>query len=144
MFHSPLSLSLYPLCYRLLHAYKTFGEKAGQKGGPTWYLSNKVNMTYDSVQGIKRLRKEIVERMQIIMRLAKERKTQGMYKFVEEIYHRVSCLIFIPNQQQKFTCSSTLSTQPYPSKSNFKQLRKHYKSLHDLVVAFFWNFRVCV
>lgn len=46
-------------------------------------------MTYDSVQGIKRLRKEIVERMQVIMKLAKERRTNGMHKFVEEIYHRV-------------------------------------------------------
>ena len=28
--------------------------------------------------------------MQIIMKLAKERRTQGLHQFVEDIYHRVS------------------------------------------------------
>jgi len=51
--------------------------------------TSKVDMTHHSVQGIKRLRREIVERMQVIMKLAKERKTHGMHRFVQEIYHRV-------------------------------------------------------
>ncbi|XP_035705264.1 inositol polyphosphate-4-phosphatase type I A isoform X2 [Folsomia candida] len=82
---------------KLLQNYKCQGDRS--KGGSVgWYSSNKVNMTYDSVQGIKRLRKEIVERMQIIMRLAKERRTTGMHKFVEEIYHRCRLLLSICDQ----------------------------------------------
>lgn len=65
------------------------GMKKGSHVPSPNYISNKVTLTYDSVQGIKRLRREIVERMQVIMKLAKERKTYGMHKYVEEIYQRV-------------------------------------------------------
>lgn len=82
----------------MLQRFKTevvsLSDRSTKRGIPSPnYISNKVTLTYDSVQGIKRLRREIVERMQVIMKLAKERKTYGMPKYVEEIYQRVS-LVF--------------------------------------------------
>ncbi|CAG7715934.1 unnamed protein product [Allacma fusca] len=119
---------------KLLQSWKHFGEK-GSKGQASWYATNKVNMTYDSVQGIKRLRREIVERMQIIMKLAKERKTQGMHKFVEDIYHRCRLLLSICDQSLIEEAFEFLEHQkltlPTSTSLDFDTIEEHYRQVDE-------------
>lgn len=97
------SLKITVFC-RMLQKFKSelvpppSSDRGYKRGNPNLnFISNKVSITYDSVQGIKRLRREIVERMQVIMKLAKERKTFGMHKYVDEIYQRVNYLSIYGN-----------------------------------------------
>jgi len=46
-------------------------------------------------QKIKTLRREIVERLQLIVKVAKERKIQEMNCYVGEIYQRVCIAVII-------------------------------------------------
>lgn len=51
--------------------------------------SSKINMAYDAIQAIKLLRREIVEAMKTLMRLAKEKQTNGMIPICDEMISKV-------------------------------------------------------
>jgi len=50
---------------------------------------NKISMAHDAVQAIKQLRREVVDSMRSLMKLAKEKQTQGMLPICEEMIKKV-------------------------------------------------------
>jgi inositol polyphosphate-4-phosphatase len=50
---------------------------------------NKISMAHDAVQAIKQLRREVVDSMRSLMKLAKEKQTQGMLPLCEEMIKKV-------------------------------------------------------
>ncbi|XP_044733938.1 inositol polyphosphate-4-phosphatase type I A isoform X2 [Chrysoperla carnea] len=55
--------------------------------------SSKINMAYDAIQAIKLLRREIVEAMKTLMRLAKEKQTNGMIPICDEMISKTRILL---------------------------------------------------
>lgn len=51
---------------------------------------NKISMAHDAVQAIKQLRREVVDSMRNLMKLAKEKQTQGMLPICEDMIKKVS------------------------------------------------------
>jgi inositol polyphosphate-4-phosphatase len=50
---------------------------------------NKISMAHDAVQAIKQLRREVVDSMRNLMKLAKEKQTQGMLPICEDMIKKV-------------------------------------------------------
>lgn len=50
---------------------------------------NKILMAHDAVQAIKQLRREVVDSMRNLMKLAKEKQTQGMLPICEDMIKKV-------------------------------------------------------
>ncbi|XP_059468525.1 inositol polyphosphate-4-phosphatase type I A isoform X2 [Neocloeon triangulifer] len=54
---------------------------------------SKISMAHDTVQAIKQLRREVVESMRSLMKLAKEKQTQGMLPLCEEMIKKTKILL---------------------------------------------------
>lgn len=51
--------------------------------------NTKTIMANDAVQAIKQLRREVVDRMKALMKLAREKQTTGMLPICDEMINRV-------------------------------------------------------
>lgn len=51
---------------------------------------NKIAMAQDAIQAIKQLRREVVDAMRMLMKLAKEKKTAGMLPICDDMVNKVS------------------------------------------------------
>lgn len=56
-------------------------------------IAIKISMANDAIQAIKQLRKEVVEGMKVLMRLAKEKKTAGMLPICEDMITKTKILL---------------------------------------------------
>ncbi|KAJ8976461.1 hypothetical protein NQ317_012839 [Molorchus minor] len=56
-------------------------------------ITTKIAMANDAIQAIKQLRKEVVEAMRILMRLAKEKQTNGMLPICEDMISKTRILL---------------------------------------------------
>ncbi|KAK9500917.1 hypothetical protein O3M35_002081 [Rhynocoris fuscipes] len=54
---------------------------------------NKIAMAQDAIQAIKQLRREVVEAMRILMKLAKEKKTAGMLPICDDMVNKTRTLL---------------------------------------------------
>lgn len=51
---------------------------------------NKIALAHDAIQAIKQLRREVVDSMRTLMKLAKDKKTAGMLPICDEMVLKVS------------------------------------------------------
>lgn len=58
-----------------------------------YQITTKISMAYDAIQAIKQLRKEVVEGMKLLMRLAKEKQTTGMLPICEDMITKTKILL---------------------------------------------------
>lgn len=58
-----------------------------------YQISTKIQMANDAIQAIKQLRKEVVEAMKNLMRLAKEKQTNGMLPICEDMISKTRILL---------------------------------------------------
>uniref|UniRef100_A0A6P7FSH5 phosphatidylinositol-3,4-bisphosphate 4-phosphatase n=1 Tax=Diabrotica virgifera virgifera TaxID=50390 RepID=A0A6P7FSH5_DIAVI len=56
-------------------------------------ITTKISMANDAIQAIKQLRKEVVEAMRNLMRLAKEKQTNGMLPICEDMINKTRILL---------------------------------------------------
>ncbi|CAH1108079.1 unnamed protein product [Psylliodes chrysocephalus] len=63
------------------------------KSGTNCQISTKISMANDAIQAIKQLRKEVVEAMRNLMRLAKEKQTNGMLPICEDMINKTRILL---------------------------------------------------
>lgn len=68
---------------KLVQQLKESPLKGGHHG------TSKINMAHDAIQAIKLLRREVVEAMKLLMRLAKEKQTAGMMPICDEMISKV-------------------------------------------------------
>lgn len=57
--------------------------------------NTKTMMANDAVQAIKQLRREVVDSMKALMRLAREKQTAGMLPICDEMINKVTISIII-------------------------------------------------
>ncbi|KAL1130606.1 hypothetical protein AAG570_011850, partial [Ranatra chinensis] len=56
-------------------------------------IVNKISMAHDAIQAIKQIRKEVVDSMRTLMRLAKEKKTTGMIPICDDMIAKTRTLL---------------------------------------------------
>lgn len=72
-----------------MHSLKESPAKGVDTPGNT-----KTMMANDAVQAIKQLRREVVDGMKALMRLAREKQTAGMLPICDEMIAKVIIIIF--------------------------------------------------
>ncbi|XP_030765811.1 inositol polyphosphate-4-phosphatase type I A isoform X2 [Sitophilus oryzae] len=63
------------------------------KSSTNYQIATKISMANDAIQAIKQLRKEVVEAMKTLMRLAKEKQTNGMLPICEDMINKTRILL---------------------------------------------------
>ena len=70
--------------------------KSPQKDSSAWCsLSDKLQMAEDCLAAVRKVRREVVDCMRLLMRLAKDRKSDGMMSIVEEMLKKTKLLCSI-------------------------------------------------
>ena len=70
--------------------------KSPQKDSSAWCsLSDKLQLAEDSLAGVRKARKEVVDCMRLLMKLAKEKKADGMFLIIEEMLKKTKLLCSI-------------------------------------------------
>ncbi|XP_066249829.1 inositol polyphosphate-4-phosphatase type I A isoform X1 [Euwallacea similis] len=63
------------------------------KANSNYQIATKISMANDAIQAIKQLRKEVVEAMKTLMRLAKDKQTEGMLPICEDMINKTRILL---------------------------------------------------
>lgn len=63
------------------------------KANSNYQIATKISMANDAIQAIKQLRKEVVEAMKTLMRLAKDKQTEGMLPVCEDMISKTRILL---------------------------------------------------
>lgn len=67
--------------------------KAPQKDSSVWCSqSDRLQMAEDTLSAVRRVRKEVVDCMRLLMKLGRDRKREGMFNIVEEMLRKTKCL----------------------------------------------------
>ncbi len=67
--------------------------KAPQKDSTAWCSeSDRLQMAEDTLSAVRRVRKEVVDCMRLLMKLGKERRREGMFSIVEDMLRKTKCL----------------------------------------------------
>ena len=70
--------------------------KSPQKDSKAWCsLSDKLQMVEDSLAAVRRVRRDIVDCMRLLMKLAKEKKAEGMASIVDDMLRKSKLLCSI-------------------------------------------------
>ncbi|CAG9770961.1 unnamed protein product [Ceutorhynchus assimilis] len=68
-------------------------KESPMKSYTNYQVATKISMANDAIQAIKQLRKEVVEAMKTLMRLAKEKQTNGMLPICEDMINKTRILL---------------------------------------------------
>lgn len=68
-------------------------KESPTRSNSNYQVSTKISMAHDAIQAIKQLRKEVVEAMKLLMRLAKEKQTTGMLPICEDMITKTKILL---------------------------------------------------
>ena len=72
--------------------------KSPQKDSSAWCsLSDKLQMAEDCLSAIRKMRREVVDCMRLLMKLAKEKSGDGMFPIVEEMLKKTKLICSIPD-----------------------------------------------
>ena len=67
--------------------------KSPQKDSQAWCSNtDKLQMAEDCLAAVRRLRREVVDCMRILMKMAREKKAEGMMSLVEEMMKKAKLL----------------------------------------------------
>ena len=75
--------------YRLVQALK----ESPVQGSQLYQGTSKISMAHDAIQAIKQLRRDIVDAMRSLMKLAKEKQTSGMLPICEDMISKTRILL---------------------------------------------------
>lgn len=75
--------------FRLVQALK----ESPTRGGQLYQGTSKITMAHDAIQAIKQLRRDVVEAMRSLMKLAKEKQTSGMLPICEDMISKTRILL---------------------------------------------------
>ncbi|GJQ70689.1 hypothetical protein Trydic_g624 [Trypoxylus dichotomus] len=68
-------------------------KESPTRASSNYQITTKISMANDAIQAIKQLRKEVVEAMKTLMRLAKEKQTVGMLPICEDMITKTRILL---------------------------------------------------
>ncbi|KAF2894719.1 hypothetical protein ILUMI_11457 [Ignelater luminosus] len=68
-------------------------KESPTRSSANYQIATKISMANDAIQAIKQLRKEVVEAMKTLMRLAKEKQTVGMLPICEDMIKKTRILL---------------------------------------------------
>ena len=72
--------------------------KSPQNNSSAWCsFSDKLQMAEDSLTAVRKVRREVVECMRLIMKLAKEKVGEGMFPIVEDMLKKTKLICSIPD-----------------------------------------------
>lgn len=63
------------------------------RGSQLYQGASKITMAYDAIQAIKQLRRDVVDAMRSLMKLAKEKQTSGMLPICEDMITKTRILL---------------------------------------------------
>ena len=67
--------------------------KSPQKDSTAWCSqSDRLQMAEDTLSAVRRVRREVVDCMRVLMKNGKEKKSGGMFALVEEMLRKTKCL----------------------------------------------------
>ena len=70
--------------------------KSPQKDSSAWCsLSDKLQMAEDCLAAVRKVRREVVDCMRLLMKLAKDKKSDGMFLLVEDMLKKTKLLCSI-------------------------------------------------
>eukprot|EP00095_Tigriopus_kingsejongensis_P011180 maker-scaffold456_size166325-snap-gene-0.28 protein:Tk11180 transcript:maker-scaffold456_size166325-snap-gene-0.28-mRNA-1 annotation:"type i inositol- -bisphosphate 4-phosphatase-like" len=73
--------------------------KAPQKDSNAWCSqSDRLQMAEDMLSAVRRVRKEVVDCMRVLMKQGKERRSKGMFAIVEDMLRKTKCLCSLMDQ----------------------------------------------
>ena len=83
--------------------------KSPQKDSQAWCSqSYKLLMEEDCLAGVRKMRREVVECMRLLMKLARENKIEGMMSMVEEMMKKTRVLCSISDMSTVTECFTFL------------------------------------
>ncbi|KAL1517073.1 hypothetical protein ABEB36_000885 [Hypothenemus hampei] len=68
-------------------------KESPMKANSNYQIATKISMANDAIQAIKQLRKEVVEAMKTLMRLAKDKQSNGMLPICEDMISKTRILL---------------------------------------------------
>ena len=73
--------------------------KAPQSNSQAWCSqSDSLQMAEDTLSAVRRVRREVVDSMRMLMKAAKEKRSQGMFALIEEMLRKTKCLCSLLDQ----------------------------------------------
>ena len=67
--------------------------KAPQNDSNAWCSqSDRLQMAEDTLSAVRRVRREVVESMRMLMKAAKDKRSEGMFAIIEEMLRKTKCL----------------------------------------------------
>ena len=67
--------------------------KAPQSDSNAWCSqSDRLQMAEDTLSAVRRVRREVVDSMRMLMKAAKDKKSDGMFAIIEEMLRKTKCL----------------------------------------------------
>ena len=73
--------------------------KAPQSDSKAWCSqSDRLQMAEDTLSAVRRVRREVVDNMRMLMKAAKDKKSDGMFAIIEEMLRKTKCLCSLLDQ----------------------------------------------
>ncbi len=73
--------------------------KAPQSDSKAWCSqSDRLQMAEDTLTAVRRVRREVVDNMRLLMKSAKDKKSEGMFSIIEEMLRKTKCLCNLLDQ----------------------------------------------
>ncbi len=74
--------------------------KSPQKDSTAWCSqSDKLQMAEDTLAAVRRVRREVVDCMRLLMKRGKEKESKGMFAMVENMLRKTKCLCSLLDTQ---------------------------------------------
>ena len=99
--------------------------KAPQSNSQAWCSqSDSLQMAEDTLSAVRRVRREVVDSMRMLMKAAKEKRSQGMFALIEEMLRKTKCLCSLLDQnmvEQVFSFLEDNRVTIVPENDEFSQ-----------------------
>jgi hypothetical protein len=99
--------------------------KAPQSDSSAWCSqSDRLQMAEDTLCAVRRVRREVVDCMRMLMKNAKDKKPNGMFAIIEEMLRKTKCLCNLLDQhlvEEVFTFLEENRVRVRPEKDEFSE-----------------------
>ena len=114
--------------------------KSPQHNSNAWCsFSDKLQLAEDSLAAVRKVRKEVVECMRLIMKLAKEKEREGMFPIVEEMLKKTKLICSIQDNLLIEEASTFLEENKItkrPDKDEFSESVAEFMQRNKLKIEF--------
>ena len=99
--------------------------KAPHNDSKAWCSqSDRLQMAEDTLSAVRRVRREVVDSMRMLMKAAKDKKSEGMFAIIEEMLRKTKCLCSLLDQnlvEEVFTFLEENRVTVRPEKDEFSE-----------------------